>query len=93
MQPELLKRSYLIDIDLVDANTICLYSKVVLRVHELWKAEKPLEALKTCMELTGIKAADVSHLEEAIANNPLDTTCSKDNALFLNILQQLPSSW
>lgn len=44
------------------------------------------------MELTGIKAADSSSAEGMSVRIP-DTTGCKDNALFLNILQQLPSSW
>lgn len=64
---------------------------IILHVHELWNGGKPMDAIKTCIELTGM--ADV--------DKDLDTTCrfnsphalmSRDCALFLNILQQMPSS-
>lgn len=51
-----------------------------------------MDAIKTCIELTGMVDVD----------KDLDTTCrfnsphalmSRDCALFLNILQQMPSSW
>ncbi|KAJ7379404.1 Katanin p80 WD40 repeat-containing subunit B1 [Desmophyllum pertusum] len=65
---------------------------IILHVHELWNGGKPMDAIKTCIEQTGM--ADVE--------KDLGTTCSgfsapytllsRDYALFLNILQQLPSS-
>ncbi|XP_031561920.1 uncharacterized protein LOC116297770 isoform X2 [Actinia tenebrosa] len=73
-------------------NSLSQRTWIILRVHELWKAKKQLEALKMCMELTGIKAADSTAAEGMQCVSNPDITGNKDNTLFLNILQQLPSS-
>ncbi|KAK3753509.1 hypothetical protein QZH41_018007 [Actinostola sp. cb2023] len=74
-------------------NSLSQRTWIVLRVHELWKADKPLEALTTCMELTGVKKVDVSDNSGSLSGSlsALDMVGNKDIVLFLNILQQLPS--
>ena len=68
------------------------FFQTILHVHELWNGGKPMDAIKTCIELTGM--ADV---EKDLGTTP-KVDCpympvSPDYTLFLNILQQLPSSW
>lgn len=64
----------------------------ILHVHELWNGGKPMDAMKACIELTGMV-----DFEKSLGTTPkLSAPCtlmSRDHALFLNILQQLPSSW
>ena len=51
-----------------------------------------MDAMKACIELTGMV-----DFEKSLGATPKPSTpytlMSRDYALFLNILQQLPSSW
>ncbi|XP_067025512.1 uncharacterized protein [Acropora muricata] len=56
---------------------------IILRVYELWTEGKPMDAIQSCIDLTGMD--DVEQHVSSVQS-------SRDYALFLNILQQLPSS-
>ena len=68
------------------------FVQTILHVHELWNGGKPMDAMKACIELTGMV-----DFEKSLGATPKPSTpytlMSRDYALFLNILQQLPSSW
>jgi len=64
---------------------------IILHVHELWNGGKPTDAIKTCIELTGMVDVEKDLGTTCRFNSPY-AMMSRDYALFLNILQQLPSS-
>lgn len=51
-----------------------------------------MDAIKACIELTGMVDVEKDLGTTSKPNAP-DALASRDYALFLNILQQLPSSW
>ena len=68
------------------------FVQTILHVHELWNGGKPMDAMKACIELTGMVDFEKSLGAAPKPSTPY-TLMSRDYALFLNILQQLPSSW
>ncbi|EDO48183.1 predicted protein [Nematostella vectensis] len=70
-------------------------TRVVVRVQELWCRGEAIGALTACLVLTG-RTAGVDVLSSDGFASLNTTSATKDNALFLNIIQQLPtrsSSW
>ena len=67
--------------------------QIILHVHRLWNAGRPMDAVKTCIELTGMwdDIEEVSHSAPKCYNP--NTLVTRDHALFLNILLQMPISW
>lgn len=51
-----------------------------------------MDAIKTCIELTGMADVEKDLGTTSKLSSPY-TLVSRDYALFLNVLQQLPSSW
>ncbi|XP_068758297.1 uncharacterized protein [Montipora capricornis] len=56
---------------------------VIMHVHELWNDGKAMDAIQSCIDLTGM---------DGVEQHVPYTQASRDYALFLNLLQQLPSS-
>ena len=55
-----------------------------MHVHELWNDGKAMDAIQSCIDLTGM---------DGVEHHVPYTQAPRDYALFLNLLQQLPSSW